>query len=126
MEEDNDGIESRIKTSVLEIYEDLLRTVWAKIVPTLGTVTVVTIVQRAIDSRPLHPIMVFGVRFQTQQERVVAGVRTPVHILIHSDLAVIGASAIDDGTGQRDARNLAEKLLVMKHLWYTVANTDRE
>ncbi len=49
MEEDNEGIESQIKTSVLEIYEDLLRTVWAKIVPTLGTVTVVTIVQRAID-----------------------------------------------------------------------------
>ncbi len=49
MEEDNEGIESQIKTGVLEIYEDLLRTVWAKIVPTLGTVTVVTIVQRAID-----------------------------------------------------------------------------
>ena len=49
MEDNREGIESQIKTSVLEIYEDLLRTVWAKIVPTLGTVTVVTIVQRAID-----------------------------------------------------------------------------
>ena len=49
MEDERGGIESQIKTSVLEIYEDLLRTVWAKIVPTLGTVTVVTIVQRAID-----------------------------------------------------------------------------
>ena len=49
MEDNREGIESQIKTGVLEIYEDLLRTVWAKIVPTLGTVTVVTIVQRAID-----------------------------------------------------------------------------
>ena len=49
MEDDREGIESQIKTGVLEIYEDLMRTVWAKIVPTLGTVTVVTIIQRAID-----------------------------------------------------------------------------
>jgi hypothetical protein len=25
-----------------------------------------------------------------------------------------------------DTRNLAEKLLVMRHMWYTVANMDRE
>ncbi len=49
MEDDGEGIESRIKNGILEIYEDLFQTVWAKIVPTLGTVTVVTIVQRAID-----------------------------------------------------------------------------
>jgi len=42
-------VNAEIKSSVIEIYEDLLRTVWAKIVPTLGTVTVVTIMQRAIS-----------------------------------------------------------------------------
>lgn len=58
METDNDEIEGQIKNSVLEIYEDLLRTVWAKIVPTLGTVTVVTIVQRAIDRTGKdHPVL---------------------------------------------------------------------
>jgi len=49
MEDGKKGIESQIKPGVLEIYEDLLRTVWAKIIPTLGTVTVVTIIQRAIE-----------------------------------------------------------------------------
>lgn len=43
------SVENEIKASVLEIYADLLSTVWAKIMPTLGTVTVVTIVQRAIS-----------------------------------------------------------------------------
>lgn len=42
-------VSTEVKAGVIEIYEDLLRTVWAKIVPTLGTVTVVTIMQRAIN-----------------------------------------------------------------------------
>lgn len=42
-------VSAEVKSSVIEIYEDLIRTVWAKIVPTLGTVTVVTIMQRAIS-----------------------------------------------------------------------------
>jgi len=43
-----------IKTSVgnsekiIEIYDDLLQTVWDKILPTLGIVTVMTITERAI------------------------------------------------------------------------------
>lgn len=60
MEEGKKGIENQIKTGVLEIYEDLLRTVWAKITPTLGTVTVVTIVQRAIDrTSKEHPVLTY-------------------------------------------------------------------
>ena len=42
-------VNTEVKSGVIEIYEDLLKTVWAKIVPTLGTVTVVTIMQRAIS-----------------------------------------------------------------------------
>lgn len=42
-------VSAEVKSSIIEIYEDLIRTVWAKIVPTLGTVTVVTIMQRAIS-----------------------------------------------------------------------------
>jgi hypothetical protein len=42
-------IDSEVKAGVLEIYDELLGTVWAKIVPTLGTMTVVTIMQRAIS-----------------------------------------------------------------------------
>jgi len=51
-------VSAEVKSSVIEIYEDLIRTVWAKIVPTLGTVTVVTIMQRAISRTAAnHPIM---------------------------------------------------------------------
>lgn len=42
-------VNAEIKSSVIEIYEDLLRTVWAKIAPTLGVVTVVTIMKRAVS-----------------------------------------------------------------------------
>lgn len=51
-------VEKEIKTGVLDIYEDLLSTVWEKIMPTLGTVTVVTIIQRAIDrTSKSHPVL---------------------------------------------------------------------
>jgi hypothetical protein len=51
-----DQVSSEVKAGVLEIYEELLGTVWAKIVPTLGTVTVVTIMQRAINrTAARHP-----------------------------------------------------------------------
>lgn len=45
-------IEDRVshvcKEEVLEIYEDLLKTIWNRIVPTLGRVTVVAIMDRAL------------------------------------------------------------------------------
>lgn len=47
-------VNSGIKNGVIEIYEDLLKTVWAKITPTLGTVTVATIMQRAINRTAGH------------------------------------------------------------------------
>ena len=51
-------VNTEVKSGVIEIYEDLLRTVWAKIVPTLGTVTVETIMQRAISrTAARHPIL---------------------------------------------------------------------
>jgi hypothetical protein len=36
------------KEEVLEIYEDLLQTVWDRILPTLGRVTVMAIMERAV------------------------------------------------------------------------------
>ncbi|MDP1809444.1 MAG: hypothetical protein Q8L35_07915 [Actinomycetota bacterium] len=51
-------VSAEVKSSVIEIYEDLIRTVWAKIVPTLGTVTVATIMQRAISrTAARHPVL---------------------------------------------------------------------
>ena len=47
------AIEERInqarKEEVLDVYEDLLQTIWDRIVPTLGRVTVATIVQRSVS-----------------------------------------------------------------------------
>ncbi len=43
-----DALEVGVLNEVLDIYEDLLSTIWAKIVPTLGVVTVVTIMRRSI------------------------------------------------------------------------------
>lgn len=36
------------KEEVLEIYDDLLKTIWKRILPTLGRVTVMAIVERAL------------------------------------------------------------------------------
>lgn len=36
------------KEEVLEIYEDLFKTIWNRILPTLGRVTVIAIVERAL------------------------------------------------------------------------------
>ena len=36
------------KEEVLKIYEDLLQTIWNRILPTLGRVTVMAIVERAL------------------------------------------------------------------------------
>lgn len=53
-----DQIDTEVKNSIIDIYEDLMRTVWAKIVPTLGSVTVVTIMQRAIKKTSArHPLL---------------------------------------------------------------------
>lgn len=53
-----DQVSAEVNNGVIDIYEDLLRTVWAKIVPTLGTVTVVTIMQRAISRTAVkHPCL---------------------------------------------------------------------
>jgi hypothetical protein len=44
----NERIRQARKGEVLEIYEELLRTVWDRILPTLGRVTVMAIMERAI------------------------------------------------------------------------------
>jgi hypothetical protein len=46
------AVEARItqarKEEILEIYDDLLRTIWNRILPTLGRVTVMAIMERAL------------------------------------------------------------------------------
>lgn len=42
-------VNREVKKGVIEIYDDLLKTIWDKILPTLGIVTVVTIAERAIS-----------------------------------------------------------------------------
>ena len=44
----NERIRQARKEEVLEIYEELLQTVWDRILPTLGRVTVMAIMERAI------------------------------------------------------------------------------
>lgn len=51
-------VNAEIKKDVVEIYEDLLMTIWFKIVPTLGVVTVVTIVKKAAAKAAVsHPFL---------------------------------------------------------------------
>jgi len=44
----NERIRQARKEEVLEIYEELLQTIWTRILPTLGRVTVMAIMERAI------------------------------------------------------------------------------
>ena len=56
--ETQDSENKTIQEDVLDIYEDLLQTVWTKIVPTLGTATVATIMQRSINrTSAKHPFL---------------------------------------------------------------------
>ena len=41
-------VDQGVKTEVVDIYEEVLLTVWAKILPTLGKTTVLTIARRAL------------------------------------------------------------------------------
>jgi len=46
------------KEEVLEIYEDLLQTIWNRILPTLGRVTVMAIMERALAlTKETYPLM---------------------------------------------------------------------
>lgn len=41
-------VDMGVKTEAVEIYEDLFRTIWGKIMPTLGAVTTAAILKRAV------------------------------------------------------------------------------
>lgn len=43
-----DGVDIGVRMGVVGIYEDLLHAIWDKIAPTLGTVTTVAILKRAV------------------------------------------------------------------------------
>jgi hypothetical protein len=54
----NERIRQARKEEVLEIYEELLQTVWNRILPTLGRVTVMAIMERAIIlTKESYPIV---------------------------------------------------------------------
>ncbi|MCG6861848.1 MAG: hypothetical protein LJE70_11295 [Chromatiaceae bacterium] len=54
----SERIKQARKEEVLEIYEELLQTVWDRILPTLGRVTVIAIMERAITlTRESFPIV---------------------------------------------------------------------
>lgn len=42
------GVSIGVKEEIVDIYEDLFRTIWDRIMPTLGLVTTATIMERAI------------------------------------------------------------------------------
>lgn len=42
------GVSIGVKEEIVDIYEDLFRTIWDRIMPTLGLVTTTTIIERAI------------------------------------------------------------------------------
>jgi len=61
-EDIKETIEKRVNISVkgeaIDIYEDLLKTIWSKIMPTLGLVTTVAITDRAIKrTSNIYPII---------------------------------------------------------------------
>lgn len=55
-------IEARVREArqeeLLDVYEDLLATIWNRIQPTLGRITVMTIMQRALTlAREKYPLL---------------------------------------------------------------------
>jgi len=70
-------VDRGVKTEVVDIYEEILVAIWAKIVPTLGKITVRTIAQRAVHLTAqryatLESVAVTddGFDFRTLKERV--------------------------------------------------------
>jgi hypothetical protein len=70
-------VDRGVKTEVIDIYEEVLLAVWAKILPTLGKITVRTIAQRALhltaQSYPILDSMTVtedGFDFRSLKERV--------------------------------------------------------
>ncbi len=61
-EESRAEIESRvevgIRENIVDIYEDLFDTIWEKITPTLGAITVATIAERAVRRTAVEHEMV--------------------------------------------------------------------
>ena len=47
-----------IRENTVDVYEDLFDTIWAKITPTLGAITVATIVERAVRRTAVEHEMV--------------------------------------------------------------------
>ncbi len=51
-------VDRGVKVEVIDIYEDVLTTIWQKIAPTLGNITVRTIAERAVFlASEQHPLL---------------------------------------------------------------------
>ena len=81
----NEGVERVVqervtqarKEEVLETYDDLLKTIWNRILPTLGRVTVIAIMERALVLTKEHYPLIGqlevdqeGVSFTTLRQRI--------------------------------------------------------
>ncbi|NJN65674.1 MAG: hypothetical protein HC884_02645 [Chloroflexaceae bacterium] len=77
------AVEERVaqarKEEILEIYDDLLKTIWNRILPTLGRVTVMAIMERSlVITQESYPIIGHlhvnpeGVSFRALSQRVKA------------------------------------------------------
>ena len=51
-------VETGIRENIVDVYEDLFDTIWEKITPTLGAITVATIVERAVRRTAVEHEMV--------------------------------------------------------------------
>jgi len=65
---------------ILTTYEDLLKTIWDRVVPTLGVMSTVTIFKRAISiTEKKHPIIGYlkvgdtGISFEELKKNVASG-----------------------------------------------------
>lgn len=65
------------KEEVLEIYEDLLQTIWNRIIPTLGRMTVMAIMERALlTTQEQYPVIKHlsvtpeGISFEVLRQRI--------------------------------------------------------
>jgi hypothetical protein len=73
-------INSEVRKNIVEVYQDLLQTIWEKMLPTLGVITVVAITKRSVikagEKYPLIANLIVseeGISFEAIKERIKQG-----------------------------------------------------
>lgn len=111
------------KEEVIDIYEDLLTTIWNRIMPTLGRVTVVSIMERSVAlTAEKYPLIGYikssgeGVSFEEFREKVPPEQR----LLIREALKELVTTLIDILailTGDILVRQLLKEIEGKKLIW---------